>query len=319
MRNPALTGIFTGDYKAGVNYRTQWGRMASPFRTVLASVETRIRVSRELDDYLSIGLSSSYDQAGAISFKSYQVYPAINYNKSLRDDHMSYLSVGFAGGYIQRSLDPGRMTLDNQYVNGSYNAANPTGDRTAFTKITHYDLSAGVSLNSSLGTDNRINYYIGAAAYHLTRPKEAFQAAESFIRLSTRYTGSFGLQWQLSDRAALTVHANYQHQQPYQETIAGALLSWRNNSQLFSDNHFALYSGVFYRVNDAIIPTVKVDYRTWSFVMSHDITTSALRTVNEGRGGWECSVYVRGKIFRNLLDRTSCPRFEDLNDGLEVY
>jgi len=72
FRNPALTGIFSGDYKAGVNYRTQWGNISNPFQTVLASVESRIAVNPEVGDYISYGVSASYDHAGAINFNSSQ-------------------------------------------------------------------------------------------------------------------------------------------------------------------------------------------------------------------------------------------------------
>ncbi|KAK6026495.1 Bacteroidetes-specific putative membrane protein [Ostertagia ostertagi] len=143
FRNPGLTGIFTGDYKAGVNYRTQWGNISNPFQTVLASVESRVRVSRETNDYLSIGLCASYDHAGSIDFNSLQVYPAINYNKSLEDRHGSYLSVGFTGGYIQRSVNMSKMTLDEQYMNGAYSASNPNGESFNYTRDSHFDLGAG--------------------------------------------------------------------------------------------------------------------------------------------------------------------------------
>src|SRR6187551_617568 len=83
LRNPALTGIFSGDFKAGINYRTQWGSISNPFQTVIASAETRIIVNKEQHDYFSFGISASYDHAGTINFNSTQITPAINYNKSL--------------------------------------------------------------------------------------------------------------------------------------------------------------------------------------------------------------------------------------------
>ena len=73
FRNPGLTGIFSGDYKAGVNYRTQWGSISNPFQTVLASVESRVAVNKEVGDFLSYGLCVSYDHAGSINFNSLQV------------------------------------------------------------------------------------------------------------------------------------------------------------------------------------------------------------------------------------------------------
>ena len=86
MRNPALTGIFSGDYRAGINYRTQWSNISVPFQTALASCETRVLVNPDAGDYISFGLAFMYDKAGTINFNSMMVYPAINYNKCLGDE-----------------------------------------------------------------------------------------------------------------------------------------------------------------------------------------------------------------------------------------
>lgn len=309
LRNPALTGIFSGDYKAGVNYRTQWGNISNPFQTVIASAETRILVNKELHDYLSFGATVSYDQAGSIDFKSLQIVPALNYNKMLYDGRGSYLSVGFAGGYIQRSIDPSKMTLDNQWLNGfDPNAA--TGETMAFQQIKHWDMSAGVSFNSSLGENNQIIYYIGGSAWHITKPKESFNANENFIRLSTKYVGSAGVTARLTQNFGLMVTANYMNQYPYQETIFGGLLSYKR--QLGESRPFAVSAGCFVRWKDAIIPTLKVDYKTYAFTMTYDVTTSSLKPSLDSKGGYEMSVYVRGKYKKreNAMDRIECPRFE---------
>lgn len=313
LRNPALTGIFSGDYKAGVNYRTQWGNLANPFQTAVASVEARKLVNEDAGDFVSFGLTASYDHAGSISFNSLQVYPAINYNKNMEDEHNTYLSLGFAGGYIQRSMDVSKMTLDNQYVNGNFNSANPTGENIGYKTISHFDLSAGVSLNSSMGEDNKVNYYLGAAAYHVTRPREAFNGDEYFIRLSTRWTGNAGMNVVLSEHLGFVMHMNYQFQKPYQEFIIGGLASWKNVPVSTIDVPIAIYAGAFIRLNDAIIPTVKLTYKKYDFIISYDVTTSNIRPTSTVTGGWEFSAFTRG-VFAKAIDRTKCPRFE----GMEV-
>jgi len=315
LRNPALTGIFSGDYKAGVNFRNQWSSLAVPFVTVLASAETRIPVNREVGDYLSFGLTASYDKAGSINFTSMQVYPAINYNKALEDAHLSYLSVGFAGGYIQRSVDMSKMTFSNQWTNGGYDPGNASGENITFAKLQHFDLSAGISFNSSIGEDNRVNYYFGGAAYHFTKPKETFDPNESFVRLSTRWTGNLGVQSYITENIGLTVHLNYQNQTPYQEFIGGGLLSWRSYDAA-QQLKFSIYAGCFYRVKDAVIPTVKVDYNEYSFTASYDVTTSSLRPAAQGVGGFEFSLYVRGKFnTEDPMRQSRCPRFENMIPG----
>ncbi len=311
LRNPGLTGIFSGDYKAGVNYRTQWGNISNPFQTVIASAETRISTNAETHDYLSFGLCTTYDHAGSIDFNSFQVMPAVNYNKSLNDAHASYLSLGFAGGYIQRTINPSKMTTDEMYINGGFEPTAASGENISYMQIKHFDVSAGLSFNSTFGDQGQVVYYIGAAAFHVTRPKESFNPNESFIRLAPRFTGNFGLTARLTSNVGLTVHANYTNQQPYNETIVGALLNWRGTVQ--DAQRVALYAGCFVRLRDALIPTVKLDYKTYSFTMSYDVTTSSLKPALNSKGGWEFSVYVRGRYNHrnNPMEQMHCPKFEE--------
>jgi type IX secretion system PorP/SprF family membrane protein len=312
FRNPALTGIFSGNYKGGVNYRTQWGALTNPFQTSLVSYESRVLVNSETNDYLSYGLCVSYDHAGSVDFNSLQVYPAINYNKSLEDRHHSYLSAGFTAGYVQRTADISKMTFDNQYQNGGYSPLNPTAENLSNMRVSHFDLGAGVSLNSSFGPNGEFTYYIGGGAYHVTQPKQGFDKSNVFTRLTTKFTGNLGVRYRITDEYAVIFHANYTNQKPYQEIIFGGLASWRPlmlNGE-YAANKFGFYAGAFYRVKDAIVPTIKIDYNTYSFTASYDVTTSSLRPAISAKGGWEFSIYVRGYA-KKQTNSMKCPQFED--------
>ncbi len=315
MRNPALTGIFSGDYKAGVNYRNQWSSISVPFETILATAETRIAVNKEVGDYVSFGVSASYDKAGSISFNSFQVYPAVNYNKALEDTRHSYLSVGFAGGYGQRSFDMSKATFSTQYVNGSYASGNASGENIYNATLQYYDVAAGISYNSSAGPNNNVNYYVGAAGYHITKPKQSFQGNQTLVNLSPKLIANMGFKWNITDEYGLTMHMNYTMQSSYRETIMGGLLSWRNIKD--QDNKFVFYAGMFLRFKDAIIPTIKVDYKQYSFITSYDVNTSQLKPASNGVGGMEMSVFIRGtyKKTQHMGYQTECPRFERMLDG----
>lgn len=311
LRNPALTGIFSGDYKAGVNYRTQWSNISVPFQTVLASAETRVVMNKEIGDYLSFGMCATYDKAGSINFNSLRLYPAVNYNKSLGDMHHSYLSVGFAGGFIQRSIDISKATFSTQYNGNGYDPLAASGENMTNTVIQNYDAGAGVSLNSSVGPAGNVNYYIGVAGYHLAKPRHSFNN-DDYIRLSTKILGNLGVQAHFTEQYALTIHVNYIRQGQYKELIGGGLFSWRTNPEIYAP--FALYAGMFVRYQDALIPTVKMDYRQYSVTLSYDINTSKLRPASNGIGGFEMSLFVRGNYRKGsqLGTQMNCPRFEQM-------
>ncbi|RYZ52684.1 MAG: type IX secretion system membrane protein PorP/SprF [Sphingobacteriales bacterium] len=313
LRNPALTGIFSGDYKAGVNFRNQWSTISAPYQTILASVETRINVNEDVADYLSFGLTATYDKAGSINFSSMQLYPAVNFNKSLEDVHQSYLSAGFTAGYVQRSVDPSKMTFSSQYSGGSFDPGAGNGENMTNTKLAYMDIGAGLSFNSSIGEYNNINYYIGAAAFHINKPKAAFVKNESFMRMEMKWNGNMGFHWQLHEQVGITTHVNYSKQGKYQELIGGALVGWRNMDPNMQ-SQFTIYAGMFYRNKDAIIPTMKLDYKQYSFTVSYDINSSSLKTASNGMGGMEISVFTRGYLTKGIWkqDKTKCPRFEQM-------
>lgn len=320
LRNPALTGIFSGDYKAVLNYRSQWGSIATPFQTVLASFEARSLVNDETGDAVSYGLTVSYDKAGSIDFTTLQIYPAIAYNKSLEDKHGTFLTAGFSGGYVQRSVDQTKMTFDNQYIPGiGYLPSAATGETLNWDKTMLWDLSAGLSLNSSAGTNNQVTYYLGVAAYHLNRPKAAFDNNDFFVRLNTKWSGNLGVQWRMSPNFSMAIHANYLNQWPYQETIVGALVGWRNFDNFSQKTNFGLSVGAFYRFDDAIVPTVRIDYNNYSFLYSYDVNNSSLKPSLNGGAGSEITIVLRGRYKKHLnpTDQVICPHFEDPLPGYQ--
>ena len=314
LRNPALTGIFSGDYKFGVNYRNQWSSVdANPFTTILASAEGKVEISENTYDYFSFGVTTVYDRSGSIDFTTMQVYPAINYNKYLESTHNTYLSLGFTCGYIERSLDPSKMTFANQYANGNYSAANDSRERLSFQKTTNFDLGAGLSLNGSLGKENQHNYYLGAAYYHITKPTLSFREQDQIVRLAPKYIINAGIKLKISDQNSLIIHTNYAQQNPYSETLLGAMFSWKKPTPNHERN-VVLYGGVFYRHLDAIIPTVKIDYGKLSFTLSYDVNYSNAKRATNGFGGYELSLFFKGFVPRNTeINNVRCPKFEDMN------
>jgi type IX secretion system PorP/SprF family membrane protein len=313
LRNPALTGIFSGDYRVSANYRSQWGSFSVPFQTALITGESKALLREDTKDYLSFGLTAVYDKAGSIDFTSITTYGAVNYNKALGYGGNTYLSVGLGLGYIQRSFDITKMRFANQFSGGSFSSTTGSGESANYGVVRHFDVSGGTSLSGSFSP--RVNYYFGAAAYHVSKPKESY-GEETMIRLTTRWDANFGLSARLGQGFGLTVHANYQSQVPYQETIFGGLVSHDFHAR---DNtvkiNFA--AGCFYRLNDAIIPMVRAEWEKWTVTASYDVTASKQRAYLQGFAGYEFSLSMRGS-YPHKESNLRCPRFELLDAELDL-
>ena len=309
LRNPALTGIFNDDYKAGVIFRNQWNSLGNPYVTTAASAEGRFPVGRSADDYLTVSAMFFSDKAGRAALKTSGFYPAINYNKSMADPHNSYLSVGFSAGYLQRSFDPSRLTFDNQYQGGTFVASAGAGETLPMSKLQQWDLGAGVSFNSGIGENNNVIYFVGLSAFHLTQPRATFYEEGELANLATRWNGSVGIHATINDVWSTQIHANYAMQGKYRETMIGGLLRWAR-PDLSNRRTFGLSGGVFYRFNDAIVPTLKMEYKRSSFGISYDVNISQLKAATGMRGGLELSAFITGLFGRNNFDdKRACPRF----------
>src|SRR5579859_1522237 len=82
LRNPALAGIFTGDYRVQAIFHDQWNSFTNAYRTGSLSAEYKMPVGRS-DDYFTTGLQVVYDKAGTAALTTTELFPAVNYHKSL--------------------------------------------------------------------------------------------------------------------------------------------------------------------------------------------------------------------------------------------
>lgn len=309
LRNPAFMGQYPGDYKIGVVYRNQWSSISKPFQTGVLSAETKIPVKGESGDYFTAGLLAFYDRAGSIDMQTIGVYPAISFTKYLGDGSRTFISAGFTGGFLQRSFDPSKVIVGSQYGGPGRAPIIGNGENFANTTLTNWDIGAGIAVNSA-AADEKLTYYAGISGYHFNRPGRSFDAGNTVVKLEMKLNVGAGLTYRLSDQYGVQMHANYSRQGVYNEFIGGGLLGWKRVTNNDADPPLSIYGGVFYRVKDAAIPTVKIDYKKISINASYDFTTSKLRPANTGNGGFELSIMHSGLFNSSKYERarTICPK-----------
>jgi len=309
LRNPALTGVFSDNYKFSAYYRSQWNSITNPYQTMLVSTEYRFALGRDSYDFLSFGLLGYVDEAGDLNQKIAAFYPAINLNKSINQRNNSYLSFGFVAGYLQYSFDPSKATFNNQFQNGFFDPGNPSLENLPVPKMSMMDLGMGANYNFSPGAANDATYMFGMALYHFTQPTFSYYNDYKHTE-NTRVNVNASMVKELNDNVLLQLHGNYADQGTYQEIIAGCLVGYKTFTAL-SDPVFTIYGGLFYRYQDAIIPTVKLKYKSMSFGFSYDVNVSSLTEASNTQGGFEITAILSGTYPKNKgYDKKAlCPRF----------
>jgi type IX secretion system PorP/SprF family membrane protein len=301
LRNPSLAGIYTGDIRVQSVYRDQWNSVTNAYKTASIDAEYKMPVGKS-NDYLTMGMQLLYDKAGTISWTSTYVLPALNYHKSLSAERNRYLSLGFMGGFVQRRIDRSKVTTNSTYDNGT------DGEYFNDASYLYADGSVGMSYNSDLNANPNNNYFFGVAYHHFNRPRASFYRNAN-IELSPKWVVSGGVRFGVSDYSYLTVQADHSMQGGYEETVAGAMYGLK-----IGDDHdnpqYTIHAGGFLRWNDALIPTIKLDYSPFSVTISYDVNVSKLKPSSYGRGGYEISVsYIGFRKNNSSVDAVRCPRF----------
>jgi len=302
LRNPSLAGIFTGDIRVQAVYRDQWNSVTQAYKTASLNAEYKMPVGKG-DDFLTAGIQALYDRAGTVSWVSTHILPALNYHKSLSEERNSYLSLGFMGGPVQRSFDRSKMTTNSMY--------DGMGDGETFVepRVSYIDAAVGMSYNTQLNADPENNMFIGLAYHHFNKPNQSFYRDASAI-VQPKWVGSAGVRFSVTPESYITFQADHSRQADFKETVAGALYGIKIGPEL--DNPlYTLHGGAFLRLNDALIPVIKMDYAPFSVSLSYDINLSKLETSSYGRGGFELGVSYVGFTQRNnsSLNAVRCPKF----------
>ena len=300
-RNPALAGLVEGDIRVQTVYRSQWNSVANAYKTGSLNVEYKLPIMG--DDYITAGAQVYYDKAGTANLNSTHILPALNYHKSVSGNRSAYLSFGFMGGVVQRSIDRSKMTTSAGYNGGG------DGEANLQPEMRYLDGSAGISYNTTLGEDEQGRLVVGAAMHHFNKPKSSFYNNDAVI-VSPKWVYSADLKLNVSESAFVTIYNDHVRQSTYTETMSGLLYGIKIGP--YSDEpDYILKAGAFMRWGDAVIPTMQLDYKPFAISLSYDVNISKLSAGSRGQGGYELGLKYIGftNRERSSLNSLRCPIF----------
>lgn len=298
LRNPALAGLFEGDIRIQGVYRDQWNSVTKAYRTGSLNAEYKLPVGQG-DDYLTVGLQSYFDRAGSVSYTKLMFYPAINFHKSLSVERNMYISAGFMGGWVQHSIDLTKVTTNSTYegMGINENITDPT--------YAYLDGSTGISFNTQIKDDPESNLYLGIAYHHFNRPGNSFYRNKR-VQLNPKWVFSGGLKLNVGEYSFVEIQGDHYHQGSFKQTILGAMYGLKIGPYL-DEPDYTLSLGTFIRLQDALIPVLKLEYPPYAISFSYDANVSKLKPSSLGRGGFEMSISFTKKTER--YSNPYAPRF----------
>ncbi len=313
--NPAMTGVFPGQFRIVGNYRNQWSSIlgGSAFNTYAASFEGRNRVFR--GDYIAYGLDFLRDDAGDSRFNRTKADIGISYLKKLGGSPYAtndqYLVLGVQAGMGQNGIDWSRLSFSTQFdnVNEQYVPGSATGENFGNDSRIYTDFNVGLLYYALFGENTSI--YGGFAMHHINQPDISFYDG-STDPLYTRITGQLGGEIGFNDNFSILPAVLVLVQGPSFENVIGANFRYTNRDM----NEVAIRAGAWFRMvknnespigSEAMIFTTMLEMERFLLGLSYDVNVSSLSDATNSRGAFEISVaYIHPEESRY---RVKCPKF----------
>jgi type IX secretion system PorP/SprF family membrane protein len=299
--NPALTGVFDGDYRAGANYRSQWSSVPVPYSTFSFMGDMRKSFKKIKNDNVGIGLLFNNDVSGDSRYGTTQLYIPISYMKKLGNDSSFIVSAGIQPGISNIGFRTNKLSYDSQFDGDNYNPALPTGENYPMQSRTYFDANTGLALQYQF--KQRAVILGGLALSHLNSPKVSYFNNDN-IRLERKIVPHISLTYPVGPKVDILSEIMYEKQGKFHETVLGMRLSYTINPR----EKQSINAGVYLRTKDATIARIGYNHKQWQFGMSYDINTSRFIAATNRKGAIEFSlIYIFKKAAIFTPKKRVCP------------
>lgn len=302
--NPALTGKFDGVFRVAGNYRNQWPTINNAYTTYTASIDGSILRRRipEIDQF-GIGVMAFSDKAGnGVLQHNYLSFSAA-YHKGLDEDGYHQLGLGFQGTYVSKRLDVTKTFFEDQLRADGFTGVTSESFSSQQIAVNYMDVNAGIFYNGTTNGEN--NFYAGVSMYHINRHEETF--LKGYYNLEPRVTFQAGGRIPVGTTDAIHLSGMHSTQAGAVNTIIGG--AYMLNVVEDIDRPTNLYFGAWYRLKDALIPYVGLEFGEFRFGASYDVNTSSLKPASNMRGGMEISLIYIKKPNDPNAKKLNCPQF----------
>lgn len=298
--NPANSGLFDGDYRIMGTYRNQYKNITVGYNSINMGIDTRFKIKKQL---IGVGLLINTDKAGDSRYGGNRLAIALSYIKQITKDSTQFIAFGFQPGIASRGLNSNALTFDTQYDGDVYNQQQASGESFDKTNFMFLDMALGITWY--MKKSKRNSAIVGIGYQHFSKLKKTFITGNS-VTLSSALNLHGSVTKQLNSTLDIIPEVLYSHQNKFNEVVAGARLKYWLGSNGVSDR--AIYAGLYYRVADAFITSVAMDYNNFTVGLSYDFTLSPLKTANRVRGGTEVSIiYIFRKPPPFTINKKGCP------------
>lgn len=282
--NPSLIANQKKDYEIQLQRRSQWSSVTVPFNTFSFSFNAKHIYKR-----FSLGGTILNDMAGDSRFLTNGISLSL-VNSFITNEN--FFAFGFQTALYQRSINYDKLIfLENENITNS--------------SFLFFDFGFGASNYKRI---NKSSYLLmGASIYHLNKPKQSFLSNDD-IFLHPKYIFHLNYSNRFTSTIDILPAVYFSSQNQDNEFIIGSSIKHKLNQS------FYLKSGVYTRIEDAVIVTLGFQTLNLEAIISYDINTSSLANASNSMGGLEFSVtyawnIIKEKKEKKELKAKQCPSY----------
>lgn len=295
----AATSLMNADFRVAANNRKQWNSVTVPYQTFSIGAEEKLKYFGKRFENFTGGLLINQDKAGDGAYRTLNCYLSIAYQYQLSKDSTSWIAVGVSPGFTQKSIDFTKLTFDNQFTGDLFNPMAPTGENPNNTRLSYFDAGGSILFHQ---IKDQQHFYAVYQIRHINRAQQNFYSAIPY-KQAMHHQIVVGDIIQSSNGLTYLPSMSFSKQSKFLEFVIGSeviLPSAKKNQ--------SIVGGLHYRLKDAIIPSIAVNYNKFRIGLSYDINVSSLRTASNSKGGAEISIiYQTLQIKAQPQRKTICP------------
>jgi type IX secretion system PorP/SprF family membrane protein len=304
--NPSLVGNYDGSYRVAAVYRNQWSSalQQSGYTTIGADVDFSFLEGYLRKSKFAVGVGVLNDRSGKAGLSYLNATLSLAYHQGFGKDGNHRLSIGLQGGFIQKRID--NPLFGDQFVDHNQT---PLGSSQENIVRGFYngDLNAGLYWKSNF--NDRVRFGLGFAAYHLLEPKENL-VTEAFAVHGNQYrrlTADVNVEAFIGKKKNFSIAPEFVFlmQGPAREINPGLFFGYYFQTGFRKNN--SLHLGARYRVGDAVIPMVQVEFRNIRLGASYDVNISKLNATTRNQGAFEISLSYIGESIKYFKGSKSLP------------
>ena len=278
LYNPATSGVFHGSLRFNGHYRTQWAKSGQPYKTMGASLDLPILTEVTGNDFLAIGAYFFEDKAGLS--QTVNTFSGLNLNvgKSFDPDEEHFWSLGAKVTYNQKKMNP---TTDLKW-GSQWDVIDGTGwtgtPGMVYEEVSESYVGFGAGFNHFYTNHDNIKTMFGISMNNINKPIVNYLNDEYQLRNSFFVHGEVEVHNHESNVAVIPRAAMFfQGSQRY--LILGSSLNFllkEAGKMTGVVKEASLEIGAFYRLKDAMVFEVEVNWAGAGLGLSYDLPISKI-------------------------------------------